>query len=87
MRKKRDAIAGRALVIDRNYVHSVLASEVGAALSGAVACLLGCRVKQGDLLLLFFFRASPLLLSSDLHTLLNEEIGDSRYLLLLQKND
>lgn len=39
MRKKRDAIAGRALVIDRLYVHSVLASEVGAELSGAVACL------------------------------------------------
>lgn len=29
MRKKRDAIAGRALVIDRNYVHSVLASDEG----------------------------------------------------------
>lgn len=42
MRKKRDVIAGRALVIDRSYVHSVLASGVGAELSGAVACLLGC---------------------------------------------
>lgn len=35
----------RALVIDRLYVHSVLASEVGAELSGAVACLLGCRFR------------------------------------------
>lgn len=34
MRKKRDVIAGRALVIDRSYVHSVLASGVGTALSG-----------------------------------------------------
>lgn len=55
MRKKRDAIAGRALVIDRLYVHSVLASEVGAELSGAVAWLPG----QGDLLLLFFFPKRP----------------------------
>jgi hypothetical protein len=45
VRKKRDVIAGRALVIDRSYVHSVLASEVGAELSGAVACLLGCRFR------------------------------------------
>lgn len=58
MRKKRDAIAGRALVIDRSYAHSVLASEVGAELSGAVACLVAvatCYCYSSFALALCFF--------------------------------
>lgn len=36
---RKNVIAGRALEIDCLYVYSVLAFEIGAELSGAVACL------------------------------------------------